>query len=122
MADPLPVPMAGCLLCGRLGATLVTTSQPQSAASSRPVFQYDCPSCGVYEIRCIVGNSAAATEPYESADDVGAGQEASPVDMESAAVEHWTKAMESAERQRRITKRSTEPQSRPTNSDTAACA
>lgn len=122
MADPLPVPKAGCFFCGRLGATLVTASEPQSEASNGPVFRYECPVCGVYEIRSVVCDSVPATESDQFTDKLGVGQDAAPVDMESAAVEHWTKAMEAAERQRRFTKRANEPQSRPSNSDAAACA
>jgi hypothetical protein len=121
MANQLPVLNAGCFLCGRSGTTLVTTPQPQYSTANGRTFRYECPICGEYEIHSVVCGGMAQTEPHEL-EDTGFGNDKRPVEMESAAIEHWTKALEVAERQRRLARRPTGPQSRNMDPAASACA
>lgn len=122
MADQLPVPNAGCFLCGRLGTTLVTTPPPQAPRSSRPALRYECPACGMYEIRSILSSSDPQSVADEFQKEAGFSRDASPLETESAAIEHWNRALEEAERQRRLPKRSAESPTRNTDSSASACA
>lgn len=119
MADARLVPNAGCFLCGRPGATPVTSSQPQSSASK---FQFDCAICGLYEIHSILRNSGLHTGPNEFQNGAEFDKDTGIPDMESAAIEHWTKTLEVAERQRRLPRRLTEPEAPNTDSTESACA
>ena len=121
MANQLPVPNAGCFLCGRFGTTLVTTPQPQYSTANGRIFRYECPICGQYEIHSVVCGGMAQTESHELVD-AGFGTDKRPVDMESAAIEHWTQALEVAERHRRLTRRATEPAPPSRDSTESACA
>ena len=123
MAEDLaPMPNGGCFLCGRPGAKRVAGFAPEQSPSGERIFRYDCPVCGVYQIdsvRCE-GIPEAASQPVPDLiawiKDVGA------VEMESAALEHWNKSLEVAERQRRLPRRTNEPPARHSDSDASACA
>jgi len=78
-----------------------------------PSFQYDCPACGPYEIQTIVHRFMDALE---------FGTEKKAVEMEAAALDRWNKALDVAERHRRLPKRTNEPPKLPVNSDASACA
>jgi hypothetical protein len=124
MAELPPVPDAGrCFLCTRVGAKRLNGSTPEYSASDTPIFRYSCPTCGeylIYSVKCDDMSQQARQEFEDGGEPV---REASPVEMESAALEHWNKSLETAERQRRLPKRTEEPTVRRPNADaSSACA
>jgi hypothetical protein len=113
-ADQAPVANAGCFLCGRPGATQLTSA-------SSGVLRFECPACGAYDIRAIVHDGIP--QPQQVTGEPEPGKSPKPVEMEAAAIELWTKSLEMAERERRAPKRTQEAPARPTNSAAAsACA
>ena len=92
------------------------------------MFRYECPICGPYEIRSVAGLSVASSAPVELSIDVRAekdvrpDRDGRPLEMESAALEHWAKALDDAERHRRATSRTADPPERHKNSGASACA
>ena len=105
---------AGCFLCGRIGTRHLTTSVPQSATGER-ISEYECQNCGEYLIRTVQSRNRA-----EQAG--AAAKDATVVVLESAAVEHWSRELEIAERQRRSPKTPSDPKLRSNTSDSTACA
>ncbi len=122
-ANPVSVsvPDSGCFLCGRTGARRIVPSEADDSASGSPVFRYECPTCGSYEIRAVTPDDVALEASREIADDTES-RDTSPVEIESAAIEHWSKALEVAERERRVSKKPHEPQVRHKDSGASACA
>lgn len=106
--NPEPVPNAGCFLCGRPGTVRVNRFTPENSISCVAVFRYHCPSCGEYDIPSVLC--------LESVDG------SRTVEIEAAALEHWNSALEVAERQRRLSKKSDERDVRRDDSNASACA
>jgi hypothetical protein len=116
-ADEASVAKSGCFLCGRPGAERLSVS------SSEAIFQYECPVCGPYEIAAVVHDEIALAVPQELTSGSEFPTETKPVEMEAAAFEHWSKSLEAAERQRRLSAKATEPQQqRHTTGNESACA
>ena len=107
-ADQLPVANAGCFLCGRAG-----TARMKTSSSGAQTFHYECPACGPYEIRTVV---------HQFMDALEFGTEKKAVEMEAAALDRWNKALEVAERHRRLPKRTDDAPKLHVNSSASACA
>jgi hypothetical protein len=123
MAEDLAaMPNGGCFLCGRPGAKRVAGFAPEQSPSGERIFRYDCPVCGEYEIHNVSGGGIPQPAFQPHPDGVESVKDAGPVEMEFAALEHWNKALDLAERQRRLPRRTNEPQAHHDDSGASACA